>query len=88
MKKEFLVFLLVLMLGVGVLLAYQEAHAYPYACLFVQDYCYINCNGLFSLDDCWVYQGETYCWFTCRRILLPDNCYWDDPTYGQCQGAL
>jgi hypothetical protein len=87
MKKALSIFLLALMVGVGVLLVYQEVHAKIFPCLMAQDYCIINCEGVFSLGDCWQYQGETYCWFTCNRIWI-HACGWADPTVGECAGGL
>ena len=87
MKKALSIFLLALMVGVGVLLVYQEVHAKIFPCLMAQDYCTINCEGIFSLGDCWQYQGETYCWFTCNRIWI-HACGWADPTVGECAGGL
>lgn len=87
MKKVLSIFLLVLMLGVGVLLVYQEAHATIIACTMAQSYCLADCYGVFSLEDCWQYQGQTYCWFKCEGIMI-HACGWADPTVGECAGDL
>ncbi len=87
MKKAFSVALLILLLGFGVLLVYKEAHAYPYACLMAQSYCWANCQGEFTLDDCWYYQGQIYCWFTCKNMIW--HCQWNFPQdWGECDGPL
>lgn len=89
MRKAFPIILLILMSGIGVLLVYQEAQAIIPACAEAEWRCTVVCWGTFSLENCWQYQGITYCYFLCKDFHLPGQCApWQDPYEGECEGDL
>lgn len=91
MKKAFPYLVILCLVVAGILLVYLESQALPAMCEMVQIYCTSTCGGTFSLgdpmhpDECYDYEGVTYCWFTCSSTH-PEwlFCGWSNPTYGQC----
>jgi hypothetical protein len=87
MEKLFYTLLILSLIGVGVFLIYHEASALPIACWQANDFCTTQCNGSFSLGECWEYNGQIYCFFSCSGFQYP-SCGWEDPTSGICDGPI
>jgi hypothetical protein len=86
MKNRVYLIMLFLLIGLGVFLVWQQAHAIPPACVYAEYWCTVQCWGEFSLDYCWEDGGQTYCWFYC--VDFHRECGWTPPVYAMCEGPM
>jgi hypothetical protein len=84
MKKLSAIVSITLLAMTGIVLVYLEALSTDLPCMQAENWC-DDCQGSFSLVDCWDYGAHRYCYFYC--FFSGDCWHWSgysSPVYEVC----
>ena len=73
MKKWTVSLVICSLVLVGTFVVYQQATSAPQLCEYFENWC-DGCNGTFTYDSCWWYNGLQWCLVTCQNCDYICNC--------------